>query len=75
MVSGAKPININMGTKIGAVTAHCADALPNDKFTNPQTMIKKTKIMGPSKPIICNMAAPFTAITVPKLVHLKNATN
>ena len=42
-------MNMSIGTKIGAVAAHCADDEPKLKLINAQIKIKPIKTSGPVK--------------------------
>ena len=68
-------MSINIGTKIGAVTAHCAEAEPSIKFTNAQIKIKGINIAGPVIWSPSRKLAPLMAKIVPRLDHLKKAMN
>ena len=66
--SGEYPIPINIGTNIGAIIAHFADAEPINKLMNAVTAINANSNGIPLIPVASKKLAPLTAITVPNLV-------
>ena len=73
--SGESPISKNIGTKIGAIIAHFAEADPINKFKNDVNKINIIIRGMPVSPILFKKFAPFTERIVPKFVYPKNATN
>src|SRR5690625_824784 len=71
--SGENPSNINIGTNIGASTAHLADTLPTNRLTNPVTITNPMTSGRPVKPIACNPLAPLIATMLPRFDQLKSA--
>ena len=73
--AGEYPNIINIGTNIGAIIAHFADALPMNK------LIIQHSIMNPiisGTPLIfafCKNSAPFTDKTIPRLLSSNNFKN
>ena len=66
--SGVYPSLINIGTNIGAIIAHLADADPINRFINAETKTNRTIKGNPVNPILCRKSAPLTATKVPKFV-------
>ena len=64
-----------MGTKIGASSAHLADADPTNRLMKPVSTMMPVMVTGAGMAIACSMAAPFRAINTPRLDSLKAKMN
>lgn len=59
---------MNIGTKIGAMIAHFADALPMNRLIIPETIISPIIKPIPVMPVFSRNSAPLTANTVARLL-------
>jgi hypothetical protein len=66
-------MSISIGTKIGAMIAHFAEALAMAMLMNDATRMNATINGMPSKPIDFSSSAPLIARITPRFDQLKNA--
>ena len=66
--SGESPIFMNIGTKIGAMIAHLAEADPINRLMKADRMIKRITNGTPVNFIDSKNSAPFTDRIVPRFV-------
>src|SRR5699024_12322443 len=75
VTSGEYPNCIIIGTNIGAIIAHFAEALPINKLMNAQMIIKTINNGITVKLMLSKKLAPNTPTSKPILLSAKNATN
>ena len=73
--SGEIPNCINMGTKIGAINAHFAEADPMKRFTNAVKSTIPTIVISGASANAFNPDAPFKANKAPKFDLAKASIN
>ena len=73
--SGEIPNCINIGTKIGAIKAHFAEAEPMNKFTNAVSNKIPTIVTSGANAIAFNPDAPFKANNAPRFDLAKASIN
>lgn len=65
MSSGEYPSSMSMGTKMGDVIAHCADADDMLRLMSAEMMMKIISRIPLSRFSSCKNTAPLTAVNVP----------
>ena len=68
--AGERPRFTIMGTKIGAIIAHFAEAEPMKRLRKAEIITKEIISGKPVKPMLFKKFAPFTEMIVPRFVFL-----
>ena len=66
--AGDRPRLTIIGTKMGAIMAHFAEAEPINRFKNAEIMTNEIMSGSPVNPMLCKKFAPFTEMIMPRFV-------
>ena len=75
VTSGEKPTYMNIGTTIGAISAHWAEPEVMKRFTSATRITKAPKSSSGGRSAFCSSSEPLMAVQEPRLEAVNQARN